>query len=187
MHNKFEQTLIDLCAPTLAGIKVGSLFLYIIEKNEDIHELINYWNMKLLEKGIRLSLVKEREDGGLIYVFRPAMLNMLLANKKINLFLQNRGFKSSSNADDYIEQLKCRFCSEPCFPHEIGIFLGYPLEDVRGFIEHSGKNFSTCGLWKVYSDPKLAQKMFLQYQKCLNIYKKIFKKSSDILYLTVTT
>ncbi len=187
MHNKFEQTLIDLCAPTLAGIKVGSLFLYIIEKNEDLHELINYWNMQLLEKGIHLSLVKERENGGLVYVFRPAMLDALLANQKISLFLQSRGFKSSSNSKDYIEQLKLRFYSEPCFPHEIGIFLGYPLEDVRGFIEHSGKNFSTCGLWKVYSDPKLAQKMFLQYQKCLNIYKKIFKKSSDILYLTVTT
>ena len=34
MQSRFEEYLIDLCAPTLAGIKVGSLFLYITEEDE---------------------------------------------------------------------------------------------------------------------------------------------------------
>ena len=43
------------------------------------------------------------------------------------------------------------------FPHEIGVFLGYPLEDVKGFIENKGKNFLYSGYWKVYSDVERAK------------------------------
>jgi len=187
MSHKFEQSLIDLCSPTLAGIKVGSVFLYTIDKNENLHKTITYWNMKLSKKGLHICLIKERYNGGLVYVFRPAMLNILLTNKEIKLFLQSRGFKASTKLEVYIEQLQYCFYNKSSFPHEIGIFLGYPLKDVKGFIEHSGKNFTLCGFWKVYGEPKLAQKMFSRYQKCLSIYKQIFEKNYDILYLTVTT
>lgn len=30
------------------------------------------------------------------------------------------------------------------FPHEIGLFLGYPLGDVKGFIKHKAK---TASVW----------------------------------------
>lgn len=31
-----------------------------------------------------------------------------------------------------------------------GGVLGYPLEDVKGFIDNKGKNCESCGVWKVY-------------------------------------
>lgn len=37
------------------------------------------------------------------------------------------------------------------FPHEIGLFLSYPPEDVRGFIEHKGHESKCEGCWKVYA------------------------------------
>ena len=51
------------------------------------------------------------------------------------------------------------------FPHEIGVFLGYPLDDVRGFIEnpHGGK---VCGTWKVYGDEAQAEKAFERFKRC---------------------
>ena len=51
------------------------------------------------------------------------------------------------------------------FPHEIGIFLNYPLEDVRGFIEHKGQDSLFCGYWKVYHDPEKAKLTFWTYDK----------------------
>ena len=36
------------------------------------------------------------------------------------------------------------------FPHEMGLLLGYPIEDVRGFIEHNGCGCLYSGYWKVY-------------------------------------
>lgn len=187
MQNKFEQYLIDLCAPTLAGIKVGSLFLYIVEKDESLHKIINYWNCMLSDKGIRICIVKEREDGGLVYVFRPEMLKRLLCCQDITCFLDSRGFAACGNSEKCIEHLKCRFCSEPSFPHEIGVFLGYPLEDVKGFIEHKGRNSNLCGLWKVYGEPEVAEKIFTKFKRCLDIYKNRFAKGSNILELTVAT
>ena len=44
----------------------------------------------------------------------------------------------------------------------MGIFLGYPLEDVKGFIEFNGKESLYVGYWKVYS--KLEEKLAL-FQK----------------------
>ena len=44
------------------------------------------------------------------------------------------------------------------FPHEIGVFLGYPLDDVIGFIEH--KPYYLVGDWKVYQNVNEAKKQF---------------------------
>ena len=52
------------------------------------------------------------------------------------------------------------------FPHEIGIFLGYPLDDVLGFIENKGENCLFCGFWKVYSEPERARRTFEKYVYC---------------------
>ncbi len=31
------------------------------------------------------------------------------------------------------------------FPHEMGLLLGYPVEDVVGFMENNGKNYLYSG------------------------------------------
>lgn len=30
-----------------------------------------------------------------------------------------------------------------------GLFLGYPLEDVKGFIENNGRNCKSCGVFRI--------------------------------------
>lgn len=46
------------------------------------------------------------------------------------------------------------------FPHEIGLFLGYPLEDVQGFIENRAEGYKCVGCWKVYGDEEYAKQEF---------------------------
>lgn len=50
------------------------------------------------------------------------------------------------------------------FPHEMGILLGYPIEDVQRFIEEKGKNYLCSGYWKVYQDVASKKKLFEQYE-----------------------
>jgi hypothetical protein len=45
------------------------------------------------------------------------------------------------------------------FPHEIGLFLGYPPEDVAAFIENDGKNYACRTHWKVYHEPDAAREI----------------------------
>ena len=46
------------------------------------------------------------------------------------------------------------------FPHEMGLLLGYPPEDVEGFILQNGRNALCSGYWKVYEDAESKLRTF---------------------------
>ncbi|MFV0497438.1 MAG: DUF3793 family protein [Candidatus Fimivivens sp.] len=185
MKTKFERHLVEQCAPTLAGIKVGNLFHCTLDAGECINEAIYNWNNHFLNKGVQIRLIKETDVGAIVYVFRPTLLSALLARQDVFCFLEDCGFSGCHTLESYIERLRNHICSSTCFPHEIGIFLGYPLTDVQGFIKNKGKDFSLCGFWKVYTEPQRAEKLFAQYRKCFCVYKTLFENGRSILQMTV--
>lgn len=89
-------------------------------------------------------------------------------------FLKSYGYQTEeSTLDQMLTRLAERFTEykegRAEFPHEMGAFLGYPLSDVKGFIEHEGKDFLCSGYWKVYSDETGAKKTFQLYQAVRNM------------------
>ena len=48
----------------------------------------------------------------------------------------------------------------------LGFFLGYPYEDVMGFITHRGRDFICFGCWKVYANPRRALRSFSRFKRC---------------------
>jgi len=99
--------------------------------------------------------------------------------KKVQSFLQQEGYRlpeagEAPDVGNMLTQLSRKLCCSAEFPHEIGVFLGYPLGDVVGFIENRGKNFTCCGCWKSYGDPDAAQKHFDQLSKCTAVYLRLF-------------
>ena len=87
---------------------------------------------------------------------------------------------AKQKAEDLLAQLRARLRTKEQFPHEIGLFLGYPLRDVIGFIENRGQNFTCCGFWKSYSDPAQARECFACYQKCISDYTRMFGQGVPI-------
>lgn len=71
------------------------------------------------------------------------------------------------------------------FPHEIGLFLGYPPEDVSGFIENKPGSCKCVGHWKVYGNMAEAQRMFDQYKKCTDVYCRCWAAGESLERLTV--
>jgi len=69
------------------------------------------------------------------------------------------------------------------FPHEIGLFLGYPVEDVRGFIEQRGKDCKLSGYWKVYGDEQAARRLFHQFDRCRDTARGYIERGMTILEL----
>lgn len=185
MQNRFEKCLVEQCAPTLAGIKPGSLFRYDGEQGENLQNVILGWNQNLKEKGLCVRLVKERPSGGLIYVYRPAMISEILFHHDVRCFLSDYGYSYGDEIESAFAQLRSRLQSAAEFPHEIGVFLGYPLHDVKGFIANKGRNCTMCGLWKVYHDRPLAERLFAQYDRCRCIYKAMYERGSGAVRLTV--
>ena len=84
-----------------------------------------------------------------------------------------------------LDRLKSRIGENNEFPHEIGIFLDYPLGDVSGFITNEGRNFKCVGCWKVYCNECEALKMFQKYHKCREVYRNLWAKGRSVLQLTV--
>ena len=99
-------------------------------------------------------------DKYLVLLYRPAQLKTYLKQPEVKTFLADYGYEENS-LEKVLERLSLRVRehskNEIEFPHEIGIFLNYPLEDVRGFIEHKGQDSLFCGYWKVYHDPEKAK------------------------------
>lgn len=177
--------LISQCAPTLAGIKVGNLFSYTIKDGEDFQYKLAKLNQLFNGKGVFFKILRHVNNQVLLYVYRKNQLENVLKDKDIITFLSEYNyvdFTIDGCLDILTEHLK-----QKDFPHEIGIFLGYPLYDIRSFILHKGLNYKCVGCWKVYSDECSAQKTFAKFNKCKEIYCKKYAEGFDIFKLTVAS
>lgn len=179
-----EQSLIDHCAPTLASLKTGSLFSFLAPATQELRSEIHALNRFLIPKGLRLCLLKALPGRSLCYLYRESHLTAALSKKENALFLSSCGY-DRLDTKSALQTLTERLADGDSFPHEIGLFLGYPLGDVLGFIEHKGKNCLCCGLWKSYTDPCAAQKCFARCAKCTAVYSRLYKSGRPLSKLTV--
>ena len=175
----FEKTIAFHSAPTLLGIKAASIFTYKINKNENIDAYIQEFNIVSGQKGIELKVLCKCTKSALILVFRPLLLNKRLNEPERKHLLNAYGYHPALSLDEKLSLLSKRISSVE-FPHEIGLFLDYPVHDVIGFINNNGENYRFCGYWKVYSNEKKAEKLFNNYTKC-RIY--LFNKLNNGLNL----
>ncbi len=176
--------LVRHCSPTLAGMKTGNLFNCGFNSKIDLIDVINKCNQELLHKGISFTILRMQEKSALIYVFRKSKLKVDLKKEGVAEFLSLCGYKETS-IEYAIKHLRLRIGLNDDFPHEIGLFLGYPLGDVKGFIENGGKNCKLTGCWKVYCDECETMKLFKKYKRCTDIYCEMFKKGRSVMQLTV--
>ena len=116
-------------------------------------------------------------------VYRPEQLSACLNQPKTRAILRLCGYPVSLSLPDLIAHLKARMGEED-FPHEIGLFLGYPPEDVAGFIRHCGKNCKCSGCWKVYGNREEAELRFARYKKCSEVYRRLWNEGRTVLQLT---
>lgn len=179
-----DKYLIEHCAPTLASLKTASLFTCLHICDEKLQEHVCTWNADLQGKGLALVTLCRKKDTALLYVYRKSQLQKDLRKPGVAQFLSCYGYHRL-DTDKALERLQIRLCENRGFPHEIGLFLGYPLGDVIGFIENGGQNFQYSGCWKVYGNRREAIKRFDKYKKCKEVYAKLWKQGRSVLQLTV--
>lgn len=179
-----EKMLVEHCAPALAGLKTANMFTYRFSSVDTLLEELQEINEKLNGKGVYIETLRLRNQRALIYVFRKNRLKQDLVKPGVQEFLQSYGYHNGS-LEEYLNLLRKRFQKSDCFPHEIGLFLDYPLPDVVGFIEQEGKNCKYCGVWKVYSNECETQALFDRFRKCTEVYRKVFAGGRTLVQLTV--
>ncbi len=149
------------CAPLITGLKISNLLTIssdgfcLVEEDhlkEVLFPCIRYWKRKKKQ-----SYCCIKRNGWRKYLRMP----------QVKKLLREAGYES-----DRLEDILPVFCDRyetytergKPFPHELGLLLGYPPEDVEGFIRHQGKNSLCTGYWKVYADKEGKQRLFEKYE-----------------------
>lgn len=185
MERTFESVLVEQCAPTLVGLKPASLFRYQPGPSDEGRVPLARWKGALAARGIRVRVLKAcpRTGAWMIYLYREVWITRILCQPEIQDFLRRQGYRPEEGCQAMLTRLSRRLCLEEDYPHEIGVFLGYPLEDVEGFILHRGRDFTCCGYWKVYGDAAAAQRRFDCYRRCTRICLERLRRGTALTKL----
>lgn len=120
----------------------------------------------LAAHGVRLEALRLAGRRALVLCYRPDMLAAALGHPLAESTLAGLFYPVGGGLAALLGHLRRRIGQGEEFPHEIGFFLGYPAEDVLGFIQNGGRDFKHCCLWKVYGDVEHAKTLCSKYEAC---------------------
>lgn len=153
--------LILQCAPFLKGIKIACILNITEENSRELYEILE-------GTGIKFKILTKNYGKCLVFLYRRESFSRYLKRTDVREFLGSYGYEDVE-PEKMLERLSKRVCQysdgEICFPHEIGAFLDYPIDDVKCFIEKDGKDSLFSGYWKVYNNPGRAKMIFWAYDK----------------------
>ena len=181
-----DSIIVENCSPTLAGLKKGNIFTIDRSLITDIKEELRELNQCFTEKGLRAIPLKITEKSVIIYLYRPDKLKADLSSAEARDILLKKGYSCNTVESDIVHLIR-HIHEDGSFPHEIGLFLGYPPIDVKGFMEDTRKGVKCVGYWKVYGDKEKAEKTFSSYRKCTEVYKKCLSCGRRLSQMVVNT
>jgi hypothetical protein len=149
MDKKELKTQLALqCAPLLTGIKLSNLLTVTKSNEEDVKDLFR-------NTEITVHTLYQTKHRTIFLLFREKQLLAYLNEEDVKETMRLFGYQTLRLIDIF-EKLCARYQKymkdHLSFPHELGLLLGYPVEDVLGFIRNEGRNYLYCGYWKVYGD-----------------------------------
>ena len=170
-----ETQIIMQCAPMLSGLKTSNLLIVQQENAEDVFKIFK-------KSAIQCVLLALNKKKATFLVYNPILLNKHLHSNEVLQLLRSMGHKDCSLKAliNEISELYGEYQKSNCkFPHEIGLLLGYPADDVQAYIIHQGQNALLTGYWQVYFNPDEKKQIFQSYdfarEKLLSLLSKGIK------------
>lgn len=149
------------CAPLITGIKMSNLLKLPASQEEDIHAIFH-------KTGIDHFRLWGNEKNVVYLLYNQSRMEKYLCGTPAAEFLCECGYTDKSfeySLRELRRRCKVYAVDKGLFPHEMGLFLGYPVDDVRGFIENKGENYLYCGYWKVYGRVEQKKILFMRYEE----------------------
>lgn len=183
-RKRLQFQIVLQCAPFLKGIKVACIMNLESSACKELYSIFEGTR-------IRYRILEKKKGKCLVLFYREEEFKQYLAREDVGRFLKVYGYRPE-DMEQVMDRLSGRVCqysgNYAGFPHEIGVFLEYPLEDVACFIKEAGQNSLMNGYWKVYHNPGKAQMTFCAYDKARASAVNEFlmgKSLRDIVYQTV--
>lgn len=160
------------CAPVLLGLKMSNILITHPDNRDEVTELFR-------ETKFSVSMLVENQERVIFLVYQEEWLEEYVRREENAGFLAEMGY-IEGDLEEQIQYMAGNYAGFLAgtmeFPHEMGIFLGYPLEDVRGFMIHEGKNYLYSGYWKVYQNVEQAKAIFAGYDSARRWLCELVKK-----------
>lgn len=154
------------CAPTRAGLKTGTM-LNLGGPSGTFFRIWKDNRKRLLENlGLQGFTLKETDSSALVLFYDEKAMDAHLKEEEVRDFLNEFGYLNCKGCKEYFLTLREHFRNR-C-PDEVGVFLGYPLEDIRSFHCEGGGACLATGYWQCYhnvEDSLLKFKMFDETRK----------------------
>ena len=178
-----DEVIVRHCSATLAGVKPSNLVTITYSDIDDAEKQIDFLNKILNAKGVFLRKIKFLANNRiLLFVYNEENLKNHLFQPEEKQFLKEVGYPIFQGFQKNLEKLEWRFTQTNSVPHEVGVFLGYPILDVRGFIENHGCNFKCACRWKIYGDESYSMNLCRKYCECEQICLAKFQNGISINY-----
>lgn len=160
-ENSVELRLIIQNAAVLKGKRIsGMLFL----NDKELARI----SMKLHNTNISLIILCTCKKRHLVMVYRAKELEEHLRSKEVSDYLREFGYRRDDFISNLIrlhQRMNGFYNKMKEFPHEVGVFLGYPICDIKGFLENKGERYLHSGYWKIYGNLEETRKKFLSYDE----------------------
>ena len=178
MDIKTIETQIALqCAPLLSGLKISNLFNVSREQIPMVKKLFCGTN-------ISYYILSEQKDTVALFLYQREELLAYISKQEVCILLEKYGYEGMS-VESSLSFLAKRYqvytMHQEEFPHEMGVFLGYPVEDVIGFIEHEGRECLGVGYWKVYENMPQKKKVFEQFERAKEWMVVLISNGIDLM------
>lgn len=164
------------CAPLITGIKMSNLLILPIAQEKAVH-------MAFKRTGIAYFRLWSSQEKAAFLVFRQSQMERYLGNSQVQRVLQDAGYEDTSFGNilrTFQKRYQAYLLEKGQFPHEMGLLLGYPVEDVKGFIENHGENYLYSGYWKVYDRVEQKKQLFRRYEEAKESLIQLLANDIDI-------
>ena len=192
LEARFVRCLVCQAGIVLAGRKPAAVFGFRMPPDDaarpasmrrlHVKTLIGTYAWHLRRFGVRVSLLGWREGRAMLLVWRPRHIRRLLSGADARPFLAKNRLPSRSGAlmGELRRRLRAYYGNRAPFPHEIGFVLGYPIEDVDGFMSDGGQGARACGRWKVYGDVDEALRRFKELEREELKIKRLYSEGTPL-------
>ena len=156
-HTKEISNFIEQIGSTIVGVKPACLI------SVGSKECIKLCGTHFAATGsVRCAIVKKAQGRKQLFIYHCECIKAVLDNPENRRYLYALGYPEAGEVDQYVQVLIRKIRSAQ-FPHEIGIFFGYPLKDVCGFMGAEIPYRKTMG-WRMYGDTRASEKIYNQYR-----------------------
>lgn len=123
---------------------------------------------------ITYRIITTHDGGKRVLFINEKSMEKVLVNKRCINFLKFVGYPADYELNDYMDELVFRLQSEE-FPHEIGVFLGYPLKDVLGFMGYGKNELVEVKNWRIYGDKEISYEVYNNFMRDKAIMKEMIE------------